>query len=272
MRVVIVGLGLIGGSLALAGRERRTISHLVGVDRPDASARLPSGLCDALVPSVGEAREAAERADLVVLALPVAGIVGALPSLLDVAATMTDVGSTKRRIVAAAQDHPRRACFVPGHPMAGAVRGGFGKARPDLFEGRPWVLCPEGSSPEAHAVVEAFVSGVGGCPLSLTAAAHDRAVAVTSHLPQLLASALRRLAARRGVDAVFGPAFERMTEGAGGPEGVWRDIFASNADEIAPLLRELAVSLSELADELAAEPAELDAALALLAAAREDVE
>jgi prephenate dehydrogenase len=171
-------------------------------------------------------------------------------------------------VVDAASRSPRVSRFVPGHPMAGAPAGGVELARAELFQGRRWLLCPEGRDADAIARVEDLVRSVGAEPLHLGALEHDRAVALTSHVPQLLASAMAVLAGRRDAAIAAGPAFLRLTRGAGGPASMWGDIFSSNADEVAGLLRELCGELERIAAQLEQVPAQTDAALELLAQAR----
>jgi prephenate dehydrogenase len=134
--------------------------------------------------------------------------------------------------------------------MAGAGGGGVAGARADLFEGQPWVLCGDRSDPDASSAVEACVTRIGARPVRLDAAAHDAAVAVTSHAPRLVASALTRLAHREGAFEAAGPAFERLSRGAGGSTAVWGDVLASNGDEVARVLRHLLAELGACADEL----------------------
>ena len=150
MNVVIAGLGLIGGSVALALRAARPDAEIVGVDRAavlttDAVKRLSSRLVDAADAASVDA--AFERSDLVVLAAPVRVIVELVPRALAAAPLVTDCGSTKRSIAAAADACSRRGRFVPGHPMAGAREGGAELARADLFADRRWLICPEKSDP-----------------------------------------------------------------------------------------------------------------------------
>ncbi len=267
----IVGLGLVGGSLARALRRGRG-DRIVAID---AAAVLASdaaqGTCDDRVDaaSTSAVERALSAADRVVLATPVSVIADVVTSALDAARVVTDCGSTKRAVLAAARTSPRIARFVPGHPMAGLAGGGLDRASADLFVGRTWILCPHGADEDAVADVEALVRAVGARAVHMTAEAHDRAVALTSHVPQLLASALGALSRRRGASVAAGPAFERLVHGAGGPETMWRDIFATNADEVALVLRELAAELARVADGLETTPAGLEAALALLAEARD---
>jgi len=270
-RLVVVGLGLIGGSIALAHRAAEPRGERIGID---AAGVIGS---PAAAAAVDERVDAADRdavraaltgASLIVLAMPVQEIVAQLDEALEVGDVVTDCGSTKRAIAEAAVRSPRASRFVPGHPMAGAPTGGLEQARADLFERRRWILCPEASDADALARVEELVRRVGAVPARMGAAEHDRAVALTSHVPQLLASAMAMLAQRHRARVAAGPAFSRLTHGAGGPGRMWGDIFSSNADEIAALLRELCGELEQVASELEQAPAGTERALELLAAAR----
>ncbi|HTV23755.1 MAG TPA: prephenate dehydrogenase/arogenate dehydrogenase family protein [Polyangiaceae bacterium] len=266
-KVSIVGLGVIGGSMARALRERLPRLELVGIDRAEVVASgTPRSLVGECVVDVDEAavQRAFASSDLVVLAAPISGIQRWLEPALAHGALVTDCGSTKRELVEAARALPRGACFVPGHPMAGAGAS-RAAARADLFEGRPWVLCPDGVEPAALAAVERLVTLVGARPVRMTAAEHDRAVALTSHAPRLVSSALTVLVERAGAFDAAGPAFERLMRGAGGAPEMWRDVLESNADEVARALRALLAELQACADEL--ERADLQRSLGTLAAA-----
>jgi len=266
-RVSIVGLGLIGRSLASALRERSPGLVLTGIDREEvvragAPAELLNELLSERDTSAIDAAFAA--AQLIVLATPVSVIPLWLARALKHPAIVTDCGSSKREISAAARLLPGAERFVPGHPMAGA--GADREAtRPDLFEGRPWVLCPDGAAERAYHVVEQLVTSVGARAVPMTVDAHDRAVAWTSHVPRLAASALTILAEREGALLAAGPAFERLSRGAGGSMEMWRDVLASNADEVARALRRLLEQLAECATEL--EAGSVERSLVLLAAA-----
>jgi prephenate dehydrogenase len=271
VRLAIVGFGLIGGSLALAARGRAIASHVVGVDRADVLAAPEAKVAaDELIDVTDDerVRDALRAAELVVVATPVGAIEAVIGEMLDVAAIVTDCGSTKRAILAAAARSSRRSRFVPGHPMAGLPQGGIQRARPDLFEGRPWLLCPEQSDADAVSTVERLVSGVGAEPLRLGAEEHDRAVALTSHLPQLLASALAVLAETRRAGVAAGPAFESATRVAGGGESMWRDILATNADEVSAVIDALGAELEVVSRALRRQPPDLGPALRLLERAR----
>jgi prephenate dehydrogenase len=211
---------------------------------------------------------ALESAELAVLAVPVGAIRELLPAALARAETVTDCGSTKRAVRTAAAAEPRGERFVPGHPMTGSPEGGIQNASPDLFEDKTWILCPQGSAPDAVARVEALLDAVGARTALMSVEEHDRAVARTSHVPQILASALAVLGAPARAAGAAGPAFERATRVAGGAEAMWRDIFATNADEIAAALVELGAELDAARAALRREPPALEPLLGLLARAR----
>jgi len=272
MNVVIAGLGLIGGSVALALRAARPDVEIVGVDRAavlttDAVKRLSSRLVDAA--DVVSVDAAFERSDLVVLAAPVRAIIELVPRALAAAPLVTDCGSTKRSIAAAADACSRRGRFVPGHPMAGAREGGAELARADLFADRRWLICPEKSDTAATEAVQALVKSFGAVPVHLGIAEHDRAVARTSHATQLVTSALAVAASDASAERAAGPAFEGATRAAGGSETIWNDIFASNADEVANALGEIIRELEGVRSGLTRSPPDVDAARALLRRAKQ---
>jgi prephenate dehydrogenase len=271
VRLAIVGFGLIGGSVALAARARGVASRVVAVDRPEVTSH-PAALdaADEVVDAADEVsrRRVLAESDLVIVATPVGAIEAIIGEVLEVAPVATDCGSTKRAILAAASRSARRGRFVPGHPMAGLPEGGIERASKDLFEGRPWLLCTEQSDAGAIARVEQLISGVGARVVRLTADEHDRAVAMTSHLPQLLASALAVLAERQHADIAAGPGFQSATRVAGGGEAMWHDILATNADEVSLALDALSAELDDIARALRHKPPDLGPALRLLERAR----
>jgi prephenate dehydrogenase len=269
-RLAIVGFGLIGGSIALGARRAGMFDEVTAIDSPDVLALAEQKrAADAFVER--QDREAVERAlsrsVLTVLAAPVQVICDSIAWTLAHANAVTDCGSTKRRIVESANRSPRAHRFVPGHPMAGLPHGGLASARADLFEGSTWILGRSGADADSLQLVENLVAALGARVISLDPETHDAAVARTSHLPQLLASALRVLAEQGARAGATGPAFERATRAAGGPEPIWSDIFSSNADEVARSIRELCAELSPIADTLEAS-GDVTAALKLLERAR----
>ena len=252
--IAIVGLGLIGGSIALAVRARWTASRLVGVDSQAVLAHaMGSGAIDRAFDSVA----ALPAVDLVVLAAPVNQNIDLLKQLGSGRrdpVVITDVGGTKRAIVDAARGLPRSSIFVGGHPLGGAERGGFGFARPDLFVGRPWIFTPDGGdSDDAVARLSQFVAGLGAIPTAMEADQHDRLMAFVSHLPQLTASALMEVVGRAappGGVRLGGRGLVDTTRLASSPASVWRDICATNADAIGDALDLMIASLTEMRQNL----------------------
>jgi prephenate dehydrogenase len=267
--VTIIGLGLIGGSIALSLRARQI--RLIGADRPEVlsselGARVVDERVDVTDPSALAA--ATRDSDLVVLSAPVGTNLELLPNVLEHAPVVTDTGSTKRAMASAAARLSHRGRFVGGHPMAGRARSGLGAATADLFVGRPWILCADSAEPSATRRVEELVRTVGAVAVHMTPEQHDRAVALTSHVPQVLASLLAALADERRAAQTGGPAFQEMTRTAGGAASMWGDVFATNGDEVADALRAVGHELLGLAEALAQSPPDLAGVLALLERAR----
>ena len=270
-QVTVIGCGLIGGSIAKALAERKGAARVVAIDRADVVSAVRPFVAEVAVVDSREARELVARADLVVLAAPVGAIVQSLRPILDTlppGGVVTDTGSVKQAILAAARLSPKRSRFVAGHPMAGRELGGFESSSATLFEGARWFLATDGDQasmgPDEDAVnrVAELARVVGAEPVLIEGAAHDRAMAYVSHAPQLVASALYAVAARNGVLGAAGPGFRDMTRIAGGPPSIWRDIFETNRNEIAAALTQL---LHELAAPSALGNDEgLAAAIALL--------
>ncbi len=249
-RVAVVGLGLIGGSIALAARRARSAAVIVGVDN---EAVLHNALARGVVDLASERLDIVTGADLVILAAPVhenLKLVREVVPFVSPAALVTDVGSTKRAIVEAASALKGSLTFVGGHPVAGAASSGIDSATADLFTGRPWVLTADAGTPrEAVTRLCAFVRALGAEPHTMSAAEHDRVLAFTSHLPQLASSALMRVigngAGERGLE-LAGPGLMDTTRLAESSVEMWRDICATNADNISVALEELIGTLDRL--------------------------
>jgi prephenate dehydrogenase len=256
-RIGIVGLGLVGGSIAMAARRLWPRALVVGVDRNDvleAAQRLHA--IDVAADDLGMLKEV----ELVVLAAPVGEnirLMGELADAVDGEAVVTDVGSTKQAIVAAAGALPPRLAFVGGHPLAGAAHGGIAHASAELFRDRPWILTPvepvAGGEAAALARVETFVRALGARPVVMSPADHDRLVAWTSHLPQLAASALMAVVGEAVSDeglALAGPGLRDTTRLASSPARVWADICRTNGAAVGEALDTLIASLGELREHL----------------------
>jgi len=254
-KIGIIGLGLIGGSIALAARELWPTSLVIAVDHKDV---LETAMRLHAIDVAADDPVVLAEADIVVLAAPVVQNLAVLAELdehVRTPAVVTDVGSTKRAIVEAARELPDRFTFIGGHPLAGAARSGLEYARPDLFRGRPWILTSGEPRAAADALerLSSFVRALGAVPKAMTAEAHDRLVASLSHLPQLTASALMQVVGDRiGADglALAGRGLADTTRLASSPADIWKDIAATNADEIGPALDALIAVLEDLRKDL----------------------
>jgi prephenate dehydrogenase len=233
-RIAIVGTGLIGASVGLDAQSAG--AQVTGWD-PDATALEEAAARSAVEPA-GSLAEAVDGTDLVVAAAPVAVLAVLVAEILSATGedtTVTDVGSTKTGIVAAAGGSAR---FVGGHPIAGKEAHGAEHASPGLFEGATWFLTPTaGTDPERHALVHRFAVDLGAFPHAIEPGAHDALVALTSHLPHVLANVVVNQAGAARVDgheplATAGGSLRDMTRIAGANPGMWVDVFLDNADAV----------------------------------------
>jgi prephenate dehydrogenase len=251
---VVVGTGLIGTSIALALRERGTEVWLTDAD--PAAARLAAELGAGKVLAPGSIP--AERADVAVLAVPPAAVASALAGAQQqrLAACYTDVASVKELPLRAARAAGcDLAAFVPGHPMSGRERSGPAAARADLFAGQPWVICPAPESSDACvAAVTDLARGCGAQPVLMSPAEHDRWVALVSHVPHLVASAMAAQCADAppGALALAGPGLRDVTRIAAGDAGLWTEILAANASRAHEIISGVIRQLGTAADALAA--------------------
>ncbi len=249
-RALVVGTGLIGGSIALALRQRGW--HVSGLDAdPERTAEaLGSGVID----RAGDDLEA----QVVFIATPAAAVAEEVGRILAIPerrqdAVVTDVSGVKTAIVLAA-DHPR---FIGGHPMAGSEQIGLSGAAPDLFEGAVWVLTPTSATDlDAFDRLQGVVTELGADVLVLTPEDHDRLVAVVSHVPHLVAATLMN-AATVGAEQnaallrLAAGGFRDMTRVAAGHPGIWPDICAENAGPIVEALEGLLAELTIIRDRVA---------------------
>ncbi|MEP6914336.1 MAG: prephenate dehydrogenase/arogenate dehydrogenase family protein [Acidobacteriota bacterium] len=250
-RLAIVGFGLIGASIASAVRRRWPSALIIAIDRRDV---IEAAIRTRAADGGGDDLGMAAQADLIVLAAPVRAnleIVSRLASSVPGEAIVTDVGSTKRETVTAAAALPPRLSFIGGHPLAGAAIGGIEAARADLFDGRPWILTP--SAADEHAEprekLASFLAALGARVHVMAPDAHDSLVAYLSHIPQLAATALMDLVGGHvGAEglALAGRGLRDTTRLASSPADIWRDITASNPDQIARAIDELVAILLRL--------------------------
>jgi prephenate dehydrogenase len=235
-KLVIIGVGLIGGSAALAARRAGLARRIVGVGRPSENmdTALKLGVIDAIEPI----EQAVADADFVLLAMPVGqmpDVLAAMRPLLGAKTLISDAGSTKGDVAEAARANLGHALprFVPGHPIAGAEKSGVTAAKTELFDGKNIVLTPlpENSAADVKAIAD-FWSGCGAKVIEMPVDLHDRIFAVVSHLPHVLAFALvEEIARRPNADQLFGFAaggFRDFSRIAGSSPEMWRDICLAN--------------------------------------------
>ena len=251
MRVAILGIGLIGGSIGLAAR--RGGAEVCGYDR-DAGVRaraLARGAIDSQAPDL---RGAVDGADVVFVATPVGALLATVREALSCAGpacVVSDVGSTKRPLAAVGADER----FVGGHPLAGAETAGVEHAREDLFQGATWYLTPtQGTSGVLYERLHRLLVGFGAQPTAIDAALHDRVMASVSHLPHVLANLLVGQASARVAGALgegerlpaVGPSFRDATRVAGANTAIWTDIYISNREALIAEIDEAIDRLGEV--------------------------
>jgi prephenate dehydrogenase len=278
-QMTVVGVGLIGGSLALATKQAGAVQTVVGVGRSDASraVALSRGLTDRVT---GDLASGVRGADLVVLAVPVHEIVRLLPEvarLVDPGCVVTDVGSVKGPILAAGDAAFPDGRFVASHPIAGKEQAGPGAARADLFRGANWILTPgKGTRPAALEKVTALWRAAGASVLRMEAGWHDEVFATVSHLPHLVAYALMDavLATDRGGERIRFSAggLRDFTRVAGSDPVMWRDIFLMNREPVLKVLAGYQKALERLAAVIRdGDGAALEARLLQARVAREEL-
>ena len=256
--VAIVGVGLIGGSVAAALKRLPDPPQVVGIDTDAVALKLAieRGLLDdgSLAEGIGaQLWLSSDGADLVVLATPAACVHEWLAILGErgFRGVVTDVASTKGGVLRAVRDAlPEPSRFVGGHPMAGSELSGVSAARADLFDGAYWLLTPSAETdPDAFAAMHALISAIGARVISVDAEAHDEAVAIVSHVPHVTAAALVDLAAahsgeRGELMRLAAGGFKDTTRIAAGSADLWTGICLDNADALAEGLTELRARLA----------------------------
>ena len=281
-RIAVVGFGLVGASFAAAVRAAYPDTRVLAVDideRTLAEAVERGWATDGALPDdPAFERFVGDGCDLVVLATPVGAAERYFEDLArwDYRGIVTDTASTKARITALAErvlPHPEN--FVPGHPMAGSEVNGIEGARPDLFKGAHWILCPDADTPAEHLPrLHELVTSIGARVIALPREDHDEAVAVVSHVPHIMASSLVQLASRHADDQqalmrLAAGGFKDSTRIAAGSPELWCGIAFDNKDALSDGLDEIQGIIGAFADALASDDrASLTALLADAAAAR----
>jgi prephenate dehydrogenase len=258
-RLCIIGVGLIGGSLARALRAKEFVGEVIGYGRSieNLNEAVRLGVIDG-----GEAtpQAAVRGADMVVVAVPISAtreVLAQIESALAPEAVVTDVGSVKGGVVADARAAlgPRFSDFVPGHPIAGTERSGVGASFAELFQNRRVILTPERET-HADAVtrVHAMWTAAGATVSTMTAADHDRVLAASSHLPHALAynlvDMIVRMDEHREIFDCAGGGFRDFTRIAASDPTMWRDIFLANRAELLTLLQQYQDDLQALAEAI----------------------
>jgi len=246
--IAIVGVGLIGGSFALALREAGFSGGIVGVSSPPA---IQVGIDYGAISRGVSLEEAASIADLIYLAQPVDRILETIEVLGRITTRnclITDGGSTKSVIVKKASEHLRSAAFLGGHPMAGKEQRGMEAAEAQLFRGRTYILCPPATTVSSfEADFRFWLMRIGAVVLEMPADEHDATVAFTSHLPQLLSTALADTLAKSNnphLQSVFGGGLIDMTRLALSSPDLWESILETNQAAVASALDEFIGTLA----------------------------
>jgi prephenate dehydrogenase len=257
LRIALVGVGLIGGSIGLAAKQR--LDATVAAYDTDAAALDLARERGAIDRPADTIAEAVADAEAVFVAVPVGILRGAIRAALDSApegCLVSDVGSTKRSVVAALDD-PR---FVGGHPLAGAETAGVRYAREDLFDGATWYLTPTPTtSGILYERLHRLLRTLGARPVAIDPETHDTILATVSHLPHVLANVLVAQAAQTLKSGphpperlpATGPSFRDATRVAGAPSAIWTDIYVSNRDALAAGIDDTIVRLQAVRDALA---------------------
>jgi len=251
MKLAVLGVGLIGGSIGLAAREQLDAVTVTGFGRSPARLEKARGL-GAIDSVASSLEEALEGADACFCCAPVGELPAQVAAALVAApkdCVVTDVGSVKERLVAAVEDER----FVGGHPIAGAETAGVEHARADLFQGAVWYLTPTStSSGLLYERLHRLIVGLGAGPVAIEAAAHDRLLAGVSHLPHVLANVLVAQVAAEADPPRIGPSFRDATRVAGANSSVWTDIYMANRLAIADEIDSTVHLLQAVAEDLRA--------------------
>jgi len=260
MTITIVGVGLIGGSMAITLRERGFADRLIGVGRRAVS--LDKALSLGLIDEKMDLEEAIEVSDLIVLTVPVDALKEMLPGVLDRITdrqVVIDAGSTKEKFLASIREHPKRSRFVATHPMAGTEYSGPEAAVPGLFDGKCTVFCDvQDSAPDAVELVKRLYETLGMRIVYMNAAAHDLHTAYVSHISHItsFALALTVLEKEKEDKAIFELAsggFESTVRLAKSSPDMWVPVFRQNKENVLDVLTEMIHQLSHMKELLVKE-------------------
>lgn len=263
-RVTIIGCGLIGASFALALRRAGACEQIAGWDV--SGSVLNEAVAAGVINEVDQAfaGDSVSSSDLIYLAMPVGEIIEFLRKRtrqVKPGAVITDAGSTKVEICRAARSHLKEPQqFVGGHPVAGSHLQGLAHARSDLFASSPYVLVTDGvpNAGNAHGAVKETVDRLGANVTTMTDVEHDRVMAVVSHVPQIVSSALAAVTRDQSdADALVslsGAGYRDMTRLASSSWSIWGDILTTNSSETAVALNALLEKLTAVRDELRGHP------------------
>jgi prephenate dehydrogenase len=247
--VAIIGVGLIGGSIGTALRQRKLAEQVIGIGRRQESLRAARRV-GAVDHTTVDLEKGVTEADLVVICTPVGRIIDDARNAAQhcpEGTLITDTGSTKEKIVTALDEGLSRGCrYLGGHPLAGSEKTGASFAKADLFDGRISILTPtKNTRAEDYDFLEEFWEALGSVVIRLSPEEHDRALAVTSHLPHLAAAALA-LSVPEKYFRLAGPGFNDTTRIASGDAELWRQILAMNRENILEALQQFSANLSAL--------------------------
>jgi prephenate dehydrogenase len=260
--VAIVGVGLIGGSIGLALRQRNLADNVIGIGRRQVSLRIARRV-GAITHTTIDLAKGVVQADLVIVCTPVGQIIEHVQEVArhcPAGTLITDAGSTKQQIVAVLDNQLPRGCrFLGGHPIAGSEKTGANYANADLFDGRVAVLTPtKNTRAEDYDALEAFWQGLGSIVVQMSADEHDRALAITSHLPHMAAAALANTVTENYF-RFAGSGLLDTTRLAAGDTNLWKQILLQNKDNVLKSLEQYHAQLQTLhtairnGDELALE-------------------
>jgi len=256
LTTTIIGLGLIGGTMAWALRDRQLVSRIIGVDNNESHSKraLELGIVDEIMPLA----EGVTAADLIILAIPVTAAAALLPEILDLTGkqVITDVGSTKRGLVLAAEGHPKRGRYVPAHPMWGTEFSGPDAASRNVLEGVVNIICdPKDSDKDALALVETLLKELGMRIVYMDSLSHDTHLAYVSHISHISSFALANtvLEKEKEEDTIFNLAssgFESTVRLAKSNSDTWVPVFKQNKENVLDVLNEYISQLRKFKSSL----------------------